>query len=439
MREALVNHANNFHNRTMNAEASTVIEALSNVAAKFSWTLRGEPEHDTLKISILRNSDRSVIADILVEPLHKQGECYRCTRWHRILYRFHADKGPSSEIREGIIDLMESLARLLDQHGPLHLPSTVRNGRDELPVLEIGNGRYTEYILRVDFHCNQRCPFCFVSTSNHRLSIAQIEQTLSRIKNKTDSIVVLSGGEPTLHPDLLSVIHRIYELGFPNISIQTNAVKLADDHLAEQVIMAGVKSFVVSFQSHIPEVYDQLTGTRNMFERACRGIRNLRALGACVDQNVIMNRLNITTLDSYISFSLEKLYGGPRKGAIFFTLMNGTGHEKARDLAISLDEIRSPLARAVEICRSNGLAVAPFFGECAPPPCVIDHPEITHTNSAPSNITYCDGTNLPENGRVKSYHCRECVFDYICFGVPVEYARLFGLEGLRPVFQTKGH
>ncbi len=75
-------------------------------------------------------------------------------------------------------------------------------------------------------HCNFRCPYCH----NHPLifypeefvSIA-LEDVLGRLQSFEGWIdgVCITGGEPTLHPDLSNLIHQLKARGFP-VKLDTN-------------------------------------------------------------------------------------------------------------------------------------------------------------------------------------------------------------------------
>lgn len=94
-------------------------------------------------------------------------------------------------------------------------------GIDKFSLLD-----YEGYVSAVIFApaCNFRCPFCHngesVLDSTQYIDFDEILQYLNDRKNVIDAVVV-SGGEPTLMPDLVEKIRRIKELGF-KVKLDTN-------------------------------------------------------------------------------------------------------------------------------------------------------------------------------------------------------------------------
>ena len=63
-----------------------------------------------------------------------------------------------------------------------------------------------------------------------------------------------------------------------NISLLTNALRIADDNFANKMfsIIDGSKLDVtVAFHSHIPEKHDFLTQHKGSFERSMKGVANM--------------------------------------------------------------------------------------------------------------------------------------------------------------------
>src|SRR5690606_2237526 len=94
-------------------------------------------------------------------------------------------------------------------------------------------------IVRINFHCNQACWFCFVSTHLPPATDAQIEAAVDDI-GRREGVLVLSGGEPTLRPDLTALVRRGKAAGAREVELQTNATRLADPALVESLAEAGV-------------------------------------------------------------------------------------------------------------------------------------------------------------------------------------------------------
>ncbi len=116
-------------------------------------------------------------------------------------------------------------------------------GIEKLSLLD-----YDEKVSCVLFceHCNFKCPFCHNSSLVYALYNKEIpfEEILSYLKKRIGILdaVVISGGEPTLMPDLKEKIKQIKDLGFlvkldTNVSNPKIIKELVENNLIDYVAM----------------------------------------------------------------------------------------------------------------------------------------------------------------------------------------------------------
>ena len=112
--------------------------------------------------------------------------------------------------------------------------------------------------------CNYRCPFCHNGTTVLEAeTVIPFEDILEYLQSRKGLIdaVVVSGGEPTLMPDLKEKIIKLKELGFL-IKLDTNGTNpevvkdLYENHLIDYVAMDIKNSFVK---------YAMTVGVKNAF------------------------------------------------------------------------------------------------------------------------------------------------------------------------------
>src|SRR5262249_30495085 len=99
-------------------------------------------------------------------------------------------------------------------------------------------------LIEINEHCNLTCPVCFADSSPERTShlpLAAVERMLDALvaSEGEPDLVQLSGGEPTLHPDLVAIWAAIRRRPIRHAMINTNGIRLAQDgdfvaRLAEQ-------------------------------------------------------------------------------------------------------------------------------------------------------------------------------------------------------------
>lgn len=93
--------------------------------------------------------------------------------------------------------------------------------------------------------CNLDCPICFThnrSDLRYFKSLEDVDRIADRIleRHPGQKIVDLTGGEPTMHPDLTEIVLRLKARGFGRVMVNTNGLRLAEDPgLAEGLAKAG--------------------------------------------------------------------------------------------------------------------------------------------------------------------------------------------------------
>ena len=127
--------------------------------------------------------------------------------------------------------------------------------------------------------CNFRCPFCHNGTTVLEADTTiPFEDILDYLKSRVGLIdaVVISGGEPTLMPDLKEKIIKIKELGF-SVKLDTNGTNpdvikdLVESHLVDYVAMDIKNSLAM---------YPLTTGTKNpLLDKVQQSIKYLMISG----------------------------------------------------------------------------------------------------------------------------------------------------------------
>lgn len=107
--------------------------------------------------------------------------------------------------------------------------------------------------------CNFRCPFC------HNSGLLEGGEPLMEVPDFVDFLrkrtglldaVCVSGGEPTLHPDLLRLLSQIKELGF-SIKLDTNGYR---PDVLKAAVQAKLVDYVAMDIKNAPSHYSKTTG-----------------------------------------------------------------------------------------------------------------------------------------------------------------------------------
>ncbi len=118
-------------------------------------------------------------------------------------------------------------------------------------------------LIEVNTGCNLNCPVCFANAgAGYSLTMAQVESMLDRyLELEGDpEVVQFSGGEPTIHPDILDMVQAAKDRGIRQVMINTNGVRIARDD-----------RFLAELARLDPIIYFQFDGLRRDTYRAIRG------------------------------------------------------------------------------------------------------------------------------------------------------------------------
>ena len=121
-------------------------------------------------------------------------------------------------------------------------------------------------ILEITERCNLNCPICYAAShlDGHHRSLEEIERMLDAIASKNDKVSVLqiSGGEPTQHPDLFEILDRVKARSIRHIMLNTNGLRIAEDEALVRQLSAYMPGFelYLQFDSLVPSTLKQLRG-----------------------------------------------------------------------------------------------------------------------------------------------------------------------------------
>jgi MoaA/NifB/PqqE/SkfB family radical SAM enzyme len=118
--------------------------------------------------------------------------------------------------------------------------------------------------------------------------------------------VILTGGEPTLHPELPEICAYAREQGL-NVRMITNGHRLAEPRFAQAMADAGLQSAHISIYSIRADVEAILRGgNTGTLERAYRAIENMAAAGVDVHMNCVIAKQNADHLDLNVEYFVNK-------------------------------------------------------------------------------------------------------------------------------------
>ena len=206
--------------------------------------------------------------------------------------------------------------------------------------------------LKVGFACNNRCVFCAQGDKRERLPAVDGRRLLAELLSARAhaSSVVFTGGEPTVHKRLVSLVKGAKLGGYRHIQIQSNGRLLSDPARLTELIEAGASEFALSLHGPRAEVHDALTRTPGSFEQTVNGIRNVVARGVPLLTNTVITRTNLAYLADTVNLLGEL---GARHLQLAFVHPVGTAYELFDEVVPRLADVVEPLRRARERAQAH--------------------------------------------------------------------------------------
>jgi len=142
--------------------------------------------------------------------------------------------------------------------------------------------------------CNFRCPWChngsLLSTDVAANSLIPEQEILEFLDDRNNQLdgVVISGGEPTIQPDLSKFIHRIKEVVFA-VKLDTNGSK---PKVLQMLLENKLIDFIAMDIKAPLDIYDRLTGVKTPVHRIRESIELIAASGIAHEyRTTVVNQL----------------------------------------------------------------------------------------------------------------------------------------------------
>ena len=236
------------------------------------------------------------------------------------------------------------LDRICPEHGPYRLMLS-RHGeayadldRFFFDVLHGASvqGRITNYWILSTTQCQQKCKYCSVDTEHPVYAEMPRDLLFEVIEKYGHAKLTMSGGEPTLHPDVLAFFREAAARGVTT-QLATNGILLASREYCRELQRAHVNEVRVSLEAIEPGKASAL-GTEAFNETKRAAIRNLLDLNIpTILSPTIFKGLNEDQLVATLEFAKDKPL--IREISVNGFSWNGAGLAMSQDAMIMPDEL----------------------------------------------------------------------------------------------------
>jgi MoaA/NifB/PqqE/SkfB family radical SAM enzyme len=244
--------------------------------------------------------------------------------------------------------------------------------------------------------------------------------------------LVLSGGEPTIHPDILKVVSKAKEMGYKEIQIKSNGIKLNRFSFVKDLAEAGVDTFCLSIQGPRAEVHDKLVGFNGAFDSIIKASEYVHNLNKVLITPTCIQKENYKLLPETIELfkSINSNHCTPT-----FVETNGSVQKYFHDIVPRYSDVIPYLKEAVRLLVEYKIP----FNLHGFPMCII----AGYENS--SIDLWRNGTNLAgseiddyseyekDHFRVKHEKCSKCILTSVCNGPWSNYVKEYGFDEFNTV------
>jgi len=161
-------------------------------------------------------------------------------------------------------------------------------------------------LAELTYACPLHCPYCSnpldLGDYRRELSTSEWQRVLAEARQLGVLQLHLSGGEPLLRRDLVTIVHGASELGLYT-NLITSGIGLSPER-AEQLREAGLGHVQISLQADEAALSDRIAGARS-FERKLAAARLVKELGWPLTLNVVLHRHNLDRVADVLDLARE--------------------------------------------------------------------------------------------------------------------------------------
>ncbi|MBI4937618.1 MAG: radical SAM protein [Nitrosomonadales bacterium] len=221
------------------------------------------------------------------------------------------------------------------------------------------------FLLAVNLtkRCNLACAHCYMDaeTLKHggkdELGTEEVRGLLDEIASRsTETMVVLTGGEPLMRPDLEELLAHGTTLGLSMV-VGTNGVALSDKRV-RSLKAAGAMGAGISVDSLDPQKHDAFRGLEGAWEKTLGGIEACKRHGLPFQIHFSVTESNADEVPAMIDFARA---AGARVLNVFFLICTGRGESMSDISPVTYERVLNQLVEAQE--RSQDMLIR---ARCAP-------------------------------------------------------------------------
>lgn len=223
-----------------------------------------------------------------------------------------------------------------------------RSGSLPSHLLQFAADKKPVVVWNVGRRCNLRCVHCYSRSKNQEyrgeMDTREGKSLLKDLSEFGSPVILFSGGEPLMRPDILELIATARQLGLRAV-LSTNGTLITGELAAR--LKALDLSYVGVSLDGLRETHDRFRGLKGAFDLALEGIRNCKKVGIKVGLRFTINRRNAEEIPGI--FSLLKEEDIPRV-CFYHLVYTGRGSKLVKE-DLNREETRRTVDRIMDLTR----------------------------------------------------------------------------------------
>lgn len=155
--------------------------------------------------------------------------------------------------------------------------------------------------------------------------------------------ICISGGEPFLHPDLITMVDLINSLGLASyiytsgVTFDSQGNRSSLDENTLRAVAGKVSKIIFNITAGAPETYDSIMGTTGCFGLMKQSVATAVSLGIWTEAHFVPMRLNIDQIKQAFQLSMEL---GMKRVSFLRLVLQGRALDNAKKIGLSDAELQ---------------------------------------------------------------------------------------------------